>query len=138
MSSEIPAPRPSAWQITERALRLRCPRCAKGKLYDRPFRMAPRCEYCQLKFLREPGYYLGSIYLNYGMTSLTTVLFYLVGRFYFQIPAATLLWPLAIWCLLLPVLVFHHSRALWLALDCRFDPSVLDEPAGSESPGTGS
>src|ERR1700758_1848087 len=49
-----------------------CPRCRTGKIFRsslyRGFpRMHERCPACDLKFHREPGYFLGAMYISYGM-----------------------------------------------------------------------
>ncbi len=125
--SELVKSRPSGMTITARALKLRCPRCGEGSIFQGLFRMHDHCEQCHFNFQREPGYYLGAIYMNYGMTSLISTVSYLIGRFYFQVPALQLVIPLALFCIGFPLIMFRYSRALWLALDCRVDQSVLEE-----------
>ena len=39
--------------------------------------MRERCEQCGLRFDRGPGYYLGSIYINYGLTAVIVTAGYL-------------------------------------------------------------
>ncbi|WP_437193610.1 DUF983 domain-containing protein [Planctomicrobium sp. SH527] len=128
--------RPTGTTITVRALKLRCPRCGEGPIFRGFFRMHDQCERCHFNFQREPGYYLGAIYMNYGMTSLISTASYLIGRFYFQIPAQQLVIPLVLFCVGFPLVMFRHSRALWLALDCRVDQSVLEETPEAASPPT--
>ena len=38
--------------------------------------MHAECGHCRLRFEREPGYFLGSIYINYGFTALLVTVFY--------------------------------------------------------------
>ena len=40
-------------------------------------RMFPDCEQCHLHYEREPGYFLGSIYINYGLTAVLVTVGYL-------------------------------------------------------------
>ena len=40
--------------------------------------MAERCTECGLRFHREPGFYLGSIYFNYGLTAILVTVGYVV------------------------------------------------------------
>ncbi len=104
-----------------RGLRLRCPDCGGTKLFSGPFRMRETCDHCGLKFYREPGFYLGSIYVNYGLTAL------LVMAVYFGLVALTELsdpWRLSISmavCVLFPLWFFRYARAIWLAFDRYFD-----------------
>lgn len=143
MSTEEPAstddpepsrrPRPQVETLVYRALCLRCPRCGKGKLFRGWFRMNHRCPVCRLLIDRPAGFYLGSIYINYGVTAWTTLISFMLGRFYFKISGWTMGWILGTFCLVFPVCFFRYSRALWLALDCQFDSSVLDEKEPEEN-----
>lgn len=125
--SSPPAPRPPFETLVWRALRLRCPRCGKGKLFINWLQMPRRCSECGLLIHRGPGYYLGSTYVNYGLTALITTVVFVIGRLHFNISSKTLLAPLLIFCLVFPLLIFRHARSLWLAMDCQFDRAVLDD-----------
>ena len=51
-------PKPPAETLIGRALKLRCPRCGQGKLFNGWFTMPERCSHCGFKFERDPGYFL--------------------------------------------------------------------------------
>src|SRR5262245_53992476 len=53
--------------VLKRALRLRCPACGTTSLFEGPFTMRARCATCDLVFEREPGYFIGAMYINYGI-----------------------------------------------------------------------
>jgi uncharacterized protein (DUF983 family) len=103
------------WQAMGRGLRLRCPRCGVGKLFTGFFTMPDACPSCGLDFRREQGYYIGAMYINYGVTAavLLGVSLPLIGKY----PLPRILWPLGIFCLIFPVCFFRYSRSLWLAID---------------------
>jgi|688.fasta_scaffold11488_5 uncharacterized protein (DUF983 family) len=110
--------RTAGWDVVlGRALRLRCPRCGGSSLFRSWFRMHDGCPACGLAFAREPGFYLGSIYVNYGVTVIVT------GALYAALVLGAGLsheWALAIAvavAVLLPVAFFRHARSLLLALD---------------------
>ena len=48
-------------------VRLRCPRCLDGAVFESLWRMHPLCPSCQLKYEREQGYFVGAMYFSYGM-----------------------------------------------------------------------
>jgi uncharacterized protein (DUF983 family) len=113
--------------IFVRGIRLRCPACGQGKLFAGWFTMHQGCGNCGLTYQREPGYFLGSIYFNYGLTALivTAVFFGLfLGA---DVSADTLLWPLTAFCFLFPLWFFRYARSLWLAFDHYFDPTRTPE-----------
>lgn len=89
--------------------------------------MHSHCQSCNLKYERAPGYFLGSSYVNYGLTALSMTFAYIVLHFAMGLSNEVLLIPLVIHCLLTPLLLFRHARSYWLALDCIFDEEILRE-----------
>ncbi len=85
--------------------------------------MLPCCDECQLDFRREPGFYLGSIYINYGLTALITTAAYFTLFFTQAISDRATLWSLTAFCVLFPLWFFRYARALWLAFDEFYDPA---------------
>ncbi len=131
------------WTAVSRARRLRCPRCGKGPLFRNWILMHNECAHCNLMFQRGPGYYLGSTYINYGFIAVTLTVAYVGLHFGAEIGNEFLMPPMIAYCLLMPVLLFRHSRAWWLALDCFFDPTSFapendDFLAGSSASGQSS
>lgn len=103
------------WKTVARGLRLRCPKCGEGKLFTRLFSMADACPVCGLDYRREQGYYIGAMYINYGITA--TVLLSIGIPLVDKAPLPALLWPLGIFSLLFPLWFFRYSRSLWLGID---------------------
>ncbi|MFM8289527.1 MAG: DUF983 domain-containing protein [Planctomycetaceae bacterium] len=126
--SEAPRPTspPASGSSLGRALRLRCPRCGEGTLFQGLLRMHPRCTGCGLRFEREAGFFLGSIYLNYGLTALFNTVTWVVLRFGMGLPAIYILPGLLLFSLLFPLFFHRYARALWLNLDLQFNPP--DQP----------
>ena len=61
------------WKALSTAVRLACPRCGARTLFRGVFSMHERCAVCDLKFEREPGYFVGAIYINYAVTAVITI-----------------------------------------------------------------
>ena len=118
--------RPGLSTILSRSLRLRCAVCGVGKLFRGWFRMHEHCGHCGVKFDRAPGYYLGSIYFNYGVTAALVVAIYFGLFFSRLVTADNLLWTLGIFCLLFPLWFFRYARSLWFGFDHYWDP--MDRP----------
>lgn len=85
------------------------------------FRMHERCHHCHLKFERAPGYFLGSAYINYGVTALTVTFGYIFLEFGTDLPEKPLMWILGTFIVLFPLCFYRFARALWLAMDSFFD-----------------
>jgi uncharacterized protein (DUF983 family) len=105
-----------------RALRLTCPRCGETPLFTGWFTMPARCAFCGLTFERAQGYFVGAIYVNYGVTVLIATVGYFVLWTTTGISTAA---QLALWVpfvVLFPLWFFRYSRSLWLALEYLLNP----------------
>lgn len=112
----------SLWTVFGRSLRLRCPKCGRGRLFRNLFAMYEACDHCGLPFRREPGFYLGSIYVNYGLTALVVAVVYPILLFGGYVDENILLAVSAVFVFVFPVLFFPFARSLWLGFDQYFDP----------------
>jgi ribosomal protein S27AE len=121
-----PYPRASLGDLLLRAFTLRCPRCGQGKLFAGWFEMHAKCSNCQLTYERAPGYFLGSIYINYGFTAVTLTIGYFLLHMVAGFTNRQLAAPLVGFCIVFATIFFRFARALWLALDCFFDPGSFE------------
>ncbi|HYC78186.1 MAG TPA: DUF983 domain-containing protein [Planctomycetota bacterium] len=110
--------------LLKAALRLRCVVCKQGKIFRGWFRYAERCPACGAPVCREQGYFLGSIYVNYGLTVVVTLIAYFASGAAFEKPTIARLWPLAAFSVIFPLWFLRYARSLWAALDQAFDPRV--------------
>jgi len=111
-------------------LQQRCPRCRIGRIFQssifRGFpKMCERCSICDLKFEREPGYFLGAMYLSFAlgvlvMAPIAALLWFLTGWWITKVIlcAAILFLPFA------PTITLF-ARVLWIYFDQRIDPEPL-------------
>jgi len=108
-------------------LNQRCPRCRSGRIFRysifRGFpKMHERCPVCELKFEREQGYFLGAMYISYGVALvMITAIAALLWR--------TTRWPITrvtVWAIVLFVPLALPTtlmaRVLWIYLDQAVDP----------------
>jgi uncharacterized protein (DUF983 family) len=104
-----------------------CPRCRKGRVFAKPIfsgwpRMHERCPSCGLKFEREPGYFLGAMYLSYGLALIVilVVAAILWAATHWSLEKVTI-WAILLFLPLAPSLTLF-SRVLWIYLDQAIDP----------------
>ena len=109
-------------EILGRGVRLRCPRCGAAPLFRGRFAMFSHCLACDLQFEREQGYFVGAIYVNYGVTAVIAI----VGYYAFdQLIGMSLIQHLVLWCafaVMFPLFFFRYARSLWLSFDYIFNP----------------
>ena len=108
-------------------LRQRCPRCRSGSIFPysifRGFpRMCERCTVCDLKFQREEGYFLGAMYISFGLAlvviSLITGLLWVITGWWIT---KDMIWAVVLFLPLAPSISLF-ARVLWIYLDQTFDP----------------
>lgn len=108
-------------QALSRAFRVCCPYCGDGALFAGLLRMNSVCPECGTKLERDGGYFLGSTYINYGLTAGLTTVTYVVLHFGLDVSNQVLMPGLMAFCLIFPLIFFRYARSLWLSLDCFFD-----------------
>lgn len=110
------------FRLIARAARLRCPICGKGHIFRGWFAMNETCPDCGRPFNRGPGFFLGSIYFNYGVTGFLLLVLYFSLFFTEALGDKPLLALMSGFALLFPVWFFRYARALWIAFDELWDP----------------
>jgi uncharacterized protein (DUF983 family) len=108
-------------------LRQRCPRCRAAKIFRysifRGFpKMHDRCPVCDLKFDREPGYFLGAMYVSYalgiGIVALIAALLWWITGWWIT---KDTIWAVVLFLPLAPTITLF-ARVLWIYLDQTIDP----------------
>src|SRR5436190_22969045 len=74
----------------------KCPHCGgekvflkRKKFFELPV-MKEKCDVCGYKYDREPGYFLGAMYLSYGLAVLQGIITFLACHFFF--PGMATIW----------------------------------------------
>ncbi|HXU11659.1 MAG TPA: DUF983 domain-containing protein [Candidatus Binatia bacterium] len=103
--------------------RQRCPRCLEGRVFRGALAMNDACPSCGLVFEREPGYFVGAMYVSYAMAIPAYLVAVLLLRVVFRrLPdLAVLAAGVPIICLASPYL-FRSSRLIWMHFDRTLDP----------------
>src|SRR5258708_2429766 len=110
-------------------LQQRCPRCREGKLFKGILAMHDACPVCGLVFEREPGYFLGAMYISYGLAIVILVPLFFVLQWLLPDWSDILVAALAaVPYLALSPLVFRYSRVLWMHFDTWGAPSQMSDP----------
>lgn len=121
----------SFWTLFFNAFRLRCAVCKQGQIFKGWFGINEYCPVCGVEVEREPGFFLGSIYFNYGLTCTIALVVFLVGYFGIGMPPKLLYPPLILFAITFPLWFLRYARASMTVFDQFFQPRV---PAGFEPP----
>ena len=110
--------------LLKRTTLLRCPRCGRGRLFARGFRMYELCTYCSWTFEREEGYWTGAMAMNLVGTELL-VAAAVIPLAAIQVPLVPLL-AIGLPCtVVLPFAFYRHSKSYWMGLDFLLNPVDL-------------
>ena len=108
-------------------LHQRCPRCRSGRIYRGSAfvgfpKMNERCPACQLRFEREAGYFLGAMYISYGLAlaiiTVLTALLWFITKWWIT---DDVIWAVVLFLPLAPAITYF-SRVLWIYFDQTVDP----------------
>jgi uncharacterized protein (DUF983 family) len=116
-----------------RGLRNRCARCGGRTIFRSYYRLHPTCGVCGMRFERESGEWTGALMIIMAFTELLFAVWFGVGMW--------LTWPAVPWTLLLvggialnlviPVLLYPWSQAVWIGLHYSFVPLDAAEEAAA-------
>lgn len=100
-------------------LEQRCPVCLAGPMFSGLIEMNDRCPVCGHRFMREPGFFQGAMYVSYVLAmAQLLVLALLANRWIAPHLGRTAAWAAAVIAqlLLVPVL-YRYSRVVWAHLN---------------------
>lgn len=99
----------------------KCPNCGKGLVFKKSegvFKMPvmyEKCESCSYQFDREPGYFLGAMYISYGFAVLQAIIAFVLTYYFF--PNFSTFWQVIIIIFVLLVFAkknYKISRILYI------------------------
>ena len=102
-------------------LNSRCPHCLEGEVFDTFMKMHETCPKCAIKFEREDGYFMMSVFIGYVM-AVVALLPIVIALYINDATTAWYLLTLLPTLLLLSPIIFHYARMLWLHIDEVLDP----------------
>ena len=111
-------------KLLYRGMRLRCPRCGGKTLFAGFFKMNASCAKCGLEFEREPGYFVGAIYINYAATAVVSIGGFSLLDDYTNLTLTFQMILGGVTAVLFPLCFYRYSKSLWLAFDYVFNPEA--------------
>ncbi|WP_103072011.1 DUF983 domain-containing protein [Aquimarina sediminis] len=104
-------------------LKGKCSKCEEGDIFVKESsglkfglpKMNEKCPSCNHKFMIEPGYFYGAMYVSYGLTVAEGIVIYLISSFFIVKPMHFFI-ILAISAILLSTTNYKYARILWIYL----------------------
>lgn len=100
-----------------------CPHCHEGKIFKEKNiffkfgfpKMNSHCSHCEYKFEKEPGFFFGAMYVNYGLTVAESIATYVIAQFFFDKAFDLRLIPIiAVVIVAMASFNIRLSRLLWI------------------------
>ena len=111
-------------------IRQRCPVCLQGQVFTSLFGMHTHCPVCGVKYERETGYFLNSMFIGYaaGFLVLVPTAIFLV---FLDVSIAIFSIVIILETLVLTPLIFRYARLIWMHADQMLDPRKPPEQVAS-------
>ena len=100
-----------------RSLKLKCPVCGRASIVQRPFNLKHSCDSCGVIFKREEGFFIGAIMANVIATEVFILIIYFALLLLTTLSDRTTFIILFTVAVAFPLIFYHHSWSMWLAMD---------------------
>ena len=118
-------------------LKCKCPKCHEGNLFvnERTFQFKKfletpdNCPKCNQDFQIEAGFYLGAMFVNYGLTIALTVAIFVAFVTFDVYSLVPFLITTGILLSIATPYILRVSRSIWIAMTVRFDPNAISDYA---------
>lgn len=106
--------------VINKLLQCKCPKCGEGKIFQYDGNifllkapvMHEQCPVCEYRFEKEPGYFIGSLYVSYGLA--VGELMVLFAILYFLLSFYALMVAMLLSLVLLTFINFRYARTIWI------------------------
>ncbi|MAC86815.1 MAG: hypothetical protein CMQ52_01640 [Gammaproteobacteria bacterium] len=103
-------------------LRGKCPSCHKGDFFKHSFTMnlfkvnkiKKTCSCCNLKYMIEPAFYFGALYVSYGITVALCIVTFVISKLMLNVTLLTSFITIFVVLILFIPVNLRLSRILWI------------------------
>ena len=111
-------------------LKEKCPRCQEGAFFTHKFTFHPNkitkthknCPSCDLKYMMEPSFFYGAMYVNYGITVGLSILTFLIAKLGFNFTLLQCFAAIIIALIITAPINLRLSRLIWINMFVSYDP----------------
>ena len=111
-------------------LRGKCPRCHEGDFFKYTFTMnifkvnkiEKKCSQCDLKYMIEPAFYFGALYVSYGITVAICIATFITSKIIFDLALLSSFIAVFIVLILCIPVNLRLSRILWINMFINYKP----------------
>ncbi len=109
----------------------KCPKCHEGdflkeknifKLH-KVFDMNTNCSKCGLKYMMEPSFFYGAMYVNYSLTVGIAIITFVIATLFLNLTLIESFKPIVVVLVLTAPFTIRYSRIIWINFFIKYNPS---------------
>jgi uncharacterized protein (DUF983 family) len=113
----------------------KCPRCHEGEFFkykhtyhlNKITKIHDNCPNCNLKYMLEPSFYYGAMYVNYGITVGFSILVFLISKLIFDGSLLQSFSTIIVSLILLTPVNLRLSRIIWIHLFVAYEKKYANQ-----------
>lgn len=110
----------------------KCPKCHEGKFFVHGITFNPskitkiddNCAVCNLKYMLEPSFFYGAMYVNYGITVAISVIVFLIAKLGLELSLLHSFFSVLGTLVITAPLNLRLSRILWINMFVSYDKNA--------------
>ena len=108
----------------------KCPKCHEGDFlkernilkFHKAFDMHEKCTKCGLKYMMEPSFYYGAMYVTYALTVGISIITFAIATLIFNLSMLQSFIPIVLVLILTSPISLRLSRIIWINIFVHYDP----------------
>ncbi|WP_397361913.1 DUF983 domain-containing protein [Olleya sp. R77988] len=114
----------------------KCPKCHEEFMYTEPnpyklsklFKMHERCSNCNTKYMIEPSFFYGSMYVSYGVGIAFAVAAFVISYLLLKTSLNTAFITIVVTMLAFYPIIIRLSRNIWINIFMSYDKNLAAKP----------
>ena len=110
----------------------KCPRCHEGNFmeennilnFKKAFKMHKNCSECNLKYMMEPSFYYGAMYVTYALTVGVSIITFIITTLLFKLSLLESFIPIVVVLILTAPFSLRFSRIIWINIFVHYNKNI--------------
>ena len=110
----------------------KCPRCHEGNFMEENnifnfkmvFKMHKNCSKCNLKYMMEPSFYYGAMYVTYALTVGVSIITFIIATLLFKLSLLESFIPIVVVLILTAPFSLRFSRIIWINIFVHYNKNI--------------
>jgi len=102
----------------------KCPRCHEGDFFEykttyhpkKVIQLKEKCSHCDLKYMMEPSFFFGAMYVNYALAVALAVAVFIICKLFLDLSILVSFISIIVISLILTPVTLRLSRIIWINL----------------------